>query len=108
MRRAESSGRTGINGELEVVGEELVHQTSGLRLHMRGRRRQGSEGVGNGRVLKEEEAVRAWAPRRDSRRIPESRREVRRDVRRRNGGTCAERTRSDNIGIEAPVDRIKG
>lgn len=80
-------------------------QRSGLRAVLR--RGIGQASVGNryGGMAEREQIVRTAAPRTGSQGTPERMCVVGRNVRRRGTAACSERTRSDDVRIEAFVDR---
>lgn len=80
-------------------------QKSGLRVGMLGRKLQSHGGIEYGEMAEEEEGAGTASPVRGSQGAPKSMRVVGRGGRRRDGAACSELTKSNNMGIEALVDR---
>lgn len=98
MGRAEHCTGTGITRKLQALQEEPV-----LRAGLRGEGQPSSGGTGNGTVAKGGDVVRAAAPRRCSQQWLECICVVGRNVSRRCSSPYLERTRRDEVGIEASV-----
>lgn len=76
--------------EARSGGGGALAQKIGLRVGMRGGRRQGSAGIGKSVVAEREEGTGTAAPRRSSQGTPQAMRVVGRDVWRKGSAACLE------------------
>lgn len=101
MGDAQNAAENRNKTETSSGGEAARAPRSAPRVVLQVKTRQGTRNTGNCGVAEREEDAGAVAPSSGSQKTPDDSRVVRRDVCRSDSAACTERTKSDDVGIEA-------